>query len=429
MPSRAWLVFIVVCLLLAIGAAAIVLVCGHRYAHSFWRHQPVAWTSLLPEGPGVRRLNALASKPVGYPLPAHVTVRSVPVGATLPGDKTRVVRFGTDASPASRTLWTELATLWATTPAGARWTCLAPGSVLHTLRDATPGANGAVSTVGSALVGTLLCTPTTFLTPHYEGLRTQVATRLFVHPDHRRQGYAAHLWHAAFRGHTGVTIWAHPLRFDTPSLGRLPFAPVARVTTMQRQLRPELQPDTDYRSRVVTDTATLPRKCRECSTARVQGYATLEPTPDDEHRAAHWAYVVAHPAHTLLAIEGTEWIHLERLSPDTVSVVGSSYGADTDAVDDKVASASATPTTTTLASHVVAHLQATRQTSASPTLTLVVPSTYTGAFDRVIGPTHKHDAWQHHRSVHVHLHNYRVGSGPVHLPFTLDTLGYASTYA
>ena len=88
LPSRGWalVLFVVVLLLFLASLTAFVLVRPH--AHPFWRHQPVAWTQILPAQPGliqaVPDATQMTTAPPGYPpLPSGLRVRVLRVGAPV----------------------------------------------------------------------------------------------------------------------------------------------------------------------------------------------------------------------------------------------------------------------------------------------------------------------------------------------------------
>ena len=108
LPSRGWalVLFVVVLLLFLASLTAFVLVRPH--AHPFWRHQPVAWTQILPAQPGliqaVPDATQMTTAPPGYPpLPSGLRVRVLRVGAPVEGKATVtpavVASGGPDASP------------------------------------------------------------------------------------------------------------------------------------------------------------------------------------------------------------------------------------------------------------------------------------------------------------------------------------------
>ena len=430
LPSRGWalVLFVVLLLLFLASLAAFVLV--RPYAHPFWRHQPVAWTQILPAQPGliqaVPDATQMASTPPGYPpLPLGLRVRVLRVGAPVEGAATvtpaAITSGGPDASPR---VWQELAALWGTTPAFAKWASLAPGTRLVVVEEANANeekvGNAHKDTAGAAsstFAGALLCMPTAFHTPIHEGLRGFTVNRLRVREDRRGQGLCPHMLQATFAMATQpgrpmeVALFAHQLDLEKAWMPRLPFAPVAHVVRYQRVLSPAMLPDppTELRHHVVTSLDALPRKCVEASVGRVEsGEATLEPTPDGPARQAHWAYVVANPLHTLLAVEGTEWVHLQRLDPHTVAVAGTSYGPDR---------------YPELAAHVLSHLK--QAYAAQHThVTLVVPHGSVDAYpEETLAQANVSGAaagWSVFDAHDLHMYNYRLAADTVGIPLTMD---------
>ena len=443
LPSRGWALVLLVLVILLFLASLTTFVLVRPYAHPFWRHQPVAWTQILPAQPGliqaVPNATQTATAPPGYPpLPSGLRVRVLRVGAPVEGEATVtpavVASGGPDASPR---VWRQLAALWGTTPAFAKWASLAPGTRLVVVEEVTEAGQGgsggdtdgdgrggggarsaaAASLPSPTLAGALLCTPTAFHTPIHEGLRGFTVNRLRVREDRRGQGLCPHLLQATFAMATQpgrpmeVALFAHQLDLEKAWMPRLPFAPVAHVVRSKRVLSPAMLPDppTELRHRVVSSLDALPRKCAEASAGRVEaGEATLEPTPDGPARRAHWAYVVANPLHTLLAVEGTEWVHLQRLDPHTVAVAGTSYGPDRH---------------TELAAHVLSHLK--QAYAAEHThVTLVVPYGSVDAYPEATlaqasvsgAPT----GWGVYDAHDLHMYNYRLAGDTVGVPLTMN---------
>lgn len=435
LPSRGWALVLLVLVVLLFLASLTAFVLVRPYAHPFWRHQPVAWTQILPAQPGliqaVPDATQTASAPPGYPpLPSGLRVRVLRVGAPVEGNATvtlaAVASGGPDASPR---VWRQLAALWGTTPAFAKWAGLAPGTRLVVVEevggegdDTNDRTNDAAAppratSASRTFAGTLLCTPTAFHTPIHEGLRGFTVNRLRVREDRRGQGLCPHLLQATFAMATQpgrpmeVALFAHQLDLEKAWMPRLPFAPVAHVVRSKRVLSPAMLPDppTELRHRVVTSLDALPRKCAEASAGRVEaGEATLEPTPDGPARRAHWAYVVANPLHTLLAVEGTEWVHLQRLDPHTVALAGTSYGPDRH---------------TELAAHVLSHLK--QAYAAEHThVTLVVPYGSVDAYpEATLAQASVSGApagWSVYDAHDLHMYNYRLAGDTVGVPLTLD---------
>ena len=235
LPSRGWALVLLVVVVLLFLASLTAFVLVRPYAHPFWRHQPVAWTQILPAQPGLIQAmphaTQTATAPPGYPpLPPGLRVRVLRVGAPVEGGAAvtpdAVASGGPDASPR---VWRQLAALWGTTPAFAKWASLAPGTRLVVVEeeggegdDTNDRTNDAAAppratSASRTLVGALLCTPTAFHTPIHEGLRGFTVNRLRVHEDHRGQGLCPHLLQATFAMATQpgqpmeVALFAHQL--------------------------------------------------------------------------------------------------------------------------------------------------------------------------------------------------------------------------
>ena len=407
-PSRNTAFVILIAVLFLFILSFSVFIYLRPYAHPFWRHQPVAWAQVLPAPNGLIQAmpdsTQLSSNPPSVsPLPQLLKIRVLRVGAS---NIEQLTRGGPDASPE---LWNKLSILWKATPDFCKWACLSPQTRLIIIED--------TQSADHAIIGTLTCTPSSFHTPIHEGLRGYTVNRLCIRSDYQNQRLCPHLLQTAFTMGThpkepmSVALFAYQLNLKTPWMTRLPFAPIAHVARSQHILSPSMLPDvpTDLRHQVVTSMNTLPRKCAEASALRVESaVATFEPTPDCPERHAHWAYVIANPMHTLISIEGTEWIHFQQIAPRTVAVVGTSYSSEQH---------------TELSSHVLAFLKQ-HYAERVQSMTLVVPYASTSAYDaevlREASLSNRSNEWQVYDAHDLHMYNYRLPKETTHIPYTMD---------
>ena len=406
------------------------------HAHPFWKNQPVAWTQLLPTTEGIIQPIAdsrqLATTPHGYsPLSTQFKIRILDVGlpydalsgsgnihaspkhALVSSDElvqtAEIKKGGPDGSSS---LWNQLGNLWNVTPLFAQWKCLVPGTKLVVLVDRSkPIQHDRVGTI----VGTIMICPLTLHTPIHEHLPAYTVNYLTLHEDYRHQGLTPHLLQTSFtmvsqHGKPGIALFTKQLDPTTPSMGRLPFAPVARLVRSQRVFSPSMLPDPpmELQHQVVRSVDKLPRTCFEVSQIRIQGIATLEPSPESATRRAHWNYVIANPLHTLLAVEGTEWIHMHYMTRNTICVRGSSYQ---ESEYDK------------MAAHVLAYLKKT-MADKNVHITLVIPDSCKKGFSEkalsTAAVSGAPNEWQLYDVHDLHMYNYRLNSRNLYVPFHLD---------
>jgi hypothetical protein len=367
-----------------------VVVVTHPRFHMYWRNQPVPWTTVgsQPEGlvqstwahPPRPRHSAASFGTQLRPLPTPVPQR----------DAKRIARFVT-AHSAETNVTTEHAVR-----AAGSW---------FVLED---GGGGAGPPQLAAVVSS---TSVALDTPLHVDLPCHWIDNLCVRPDRRGSALCTVLIDAVVAAAANAASGGGNGSGSAPPVGAfaserpLPFAHAAAFTRYFAAVEPALLIDPERHSvshRVVRSAAELPHRAFEGSTARVRGGRTLEPSPASN--AARWRRVLRDPAHTLLSVDGTEWVHLaegrDRASGAQILYVkGFSF-------DDPARAAM----------HVQAYVK--QRYASVPRLQLVV----TAPFHRHVlaGNAEAASEWTPYDRHRLYFYNYRLDRRTVHVPFNWD---------
>ena len=401
LPSRQWMILIIVLLMISFIVGILCIVRYHSYAHPFWREHPVAWTQfgISHEGIIQDKVTELqkSTLPKGYPpLPKQLTIQHLQGSELL--------------QPESSSLWHDVALIWKISSYHAMWRCRRAGVHLMLLIDKQNLRQSQPSIVGAEL-----CIPIALHTPHDEYLEGFIINYLSLLPNYRGKGYGAHLIQHAFSKLSAkpgealkIALFSNQLTLEKPSMNRLPFGAVGRLQRSSIMISPTLLPDSSLglAHNVVLTAAKLPDRCWETSLVRIQGHATLEPSPDGRVRKDFWEHVIADPHQILLAIEGVEWIHLKYIDPNTIALSGFSHSeADTNKV----------------AEHVLFYL---KTHVSKNTIKLVVPSPFISAFSesalQMANSTSDTNEWQLYDIHDIHMYNYILDHRYTHIPSTMN---------
>lgn len=262
----------------------VIMIPLHRHMYKYWSTKPVSWMTILPASRGIidEKITGASFKMQSLPRGCRI----VPFSLSQRGNAELVTRFLNSNSGAP----------YPRSPEHVRWALGYPGSRTYVLWE-----NG-------QLAGMIHAARCQLDTPLHQELPCQFIDYLVVARDRRKRGRCTLLIDRVIRECT-----------DAPAIGfflserRMPWAEIAAFSRYSMIINHTLLPESplDVSIRIVTQPDQLPTKARECSRARVEGGATLEPTPD----AQRWAHFVQNPYHDVLSVSGEDWIHLQWLPP------------------------------------------------------------------------------------------------------------------
>lgn len=367
-----------------------IIMLHHRF-YPYWRTQPVAWTTVMPTREGIIQ-TAWHNPPrahVALPPTMELQTRAFPVPER---EAERIARFLNRHG--SHRHDGELSS--SSVRAAGAW---------YLLTDRRSGK----------VLGTLSHAPLAVDTAIHSNLRCQWLDNMCVHPKHQGRALCTRLMDAAIAascveveedaqsGGGGKRI--------VPPVGLfmserpLPFANAATFERMACTLTPSLLVDNGSTThRRIRSARELPHKAAESSDVRIRGGRTLEPSTAG--RQLHWARVLLDPRSVVLAVDGTDWIHL---SEEAV--------VDTDAALPfrkrvYVRGFSCTDPTKA-AMHVQSYL---KRHYADDTIQLVV----TAPFDReaLVGNSKAMCKWGRFDVHRLYFYNYRLNSLRLHVPYT-----------
>lgn len=417
-------------LIFCLGLVMIVLLVSvikiHRYTHLFWKNKPVAFSTVFSMMMGKIEQHTSLSTDHDVLPPDYTVVHISDVQALLKntGQIDRLL-----------TLWklcackTRLSTVLTT-----------PGDVVDpTTMPPTPpplDKHDMLSIlqqphcelllmhyIGSGdvdhIVGSLVCCPTTLNTPIQDSEEVYIAQQLCVDPTHRHKRLAPclmnHALHIARKRHAcePVALFAVPWEPDTMSHNRLPFAEVFRSMRVCQLYQPHmlLDDETEVTYNVITSFDELPARAFECSDTHITNHPTLELSTDTMDHRKYWHYVLKQPRHVVLAVSGTDWIHLRRRSRcntphyDCILFVeGFSFQhKDTEQV----------------VPHIFKYMK--DHCADERRVLLVLPQPLSEVFDEhsYLKKEPQHKTWTYYDADYIYMYNYRLNSVKVHVPYTM----------
>ena len=280
---RLCIIWIAICIVLTI-VAMMTTIFLHRRMYKYWSSKPVSWMTIFPQSNGIIDEQMSASSFTVQPLPPGC--RLTQISSSQRGSVERTTHFLNNHADAP----------YRRSPTHVHWTLNCPDSRTYTLQE------------NDQIIGMIHASRCLLDTPSHQGLPCQFIDSLVIARNKRNNGRCTLL----------IDRVIHDCP-DTPSIGfflserRMPWAEVAAFSRYSTVVNPTLLPEStlDVSFRRVDHPKQLPTKAFECSRIRVEGGATLEPTPD----AKRWAHFVHNPYHEVVSVNGEDWIHLQWLPP------------------------------------------------------------------------------------------------------------------
>jgi len=339
----------------------------HSRFHSFWRNHPVAWTTFLPPQEGI--IKAKWIKPPAFPFKHNYKVITTQ----------NIVSYKN-----------EIISLWKLCKKSIDITVFTQKMTWFLLIH------------NDHIISTLTCLPYEFDTPFHNNLKCQWMDHLCVHPQ--------------FRGkHLCTLLLDKAIQINSPSNGNvpigaflteypLPFSYASKLVRMKCVVNPswliDLQFDIKLNHRKVKFLSDLPSKIFENSDVRIQGSATLEPSPSSESRQYMWQTIISHPHQNILNINQIEWIHIEEYTAAKIPILiihGFSFKDPTAA-----------------AIHIHHYIRTHYQYQSK--LKLIV----TNPFHKYLSDIKicNNNDWKRYDEQFLYFYNYRLNSRKIHIPHT-----------